>query len=132
MPFELVFIIISVIAGLTVGIATAVSFIKQPYQSKGTKEAEASRSLERQTEALQRVRRGFQQFDRAALEIRHREEDLLHLLAEHPQKNEDFRRILQQHDVVLRRQIETLEKQEKELQNMIRTLQPIKKQSIQP
>ena len=124
---ELGFIIIMVLVGLVTVIATAVSFIKQPYQPKGTHAAEGSQLLkQRQVEVLHRAHEALQQFERAALEIRQREEDLLYLLSENPHSAEEVQRILHQHSKILRRKIEALEQQEKELKHAIGTSQPIK------
>ncbi len=125
---ELGFIIIMVLVGLVTVVATAVSFIKQPYRAKGTQADEGSQSLkQRQVEALHRAHKALQQLECVALEIRQREEDLLYLLAENPQGAEEVQRVLHQHSKVLRPTIEALEQQEKELQQTIGTSQPIQK-----
>ncbi|MBI1927729.1 hypothetical protein HYR99_26265 [Candidatus Poribacteria bacterium] len=128
MPLEFVFVIVSVLAGLVATIATVVSFIKQPYQPKGTQAAEGSQLLkQRQVEALHRAHKALQQLECAALEIRQREEDLLYLLAENPQSAEEVQQVLHQHRKVLHPTIEALEQQEKKLQRAIGVSQPIQK-----
>ena len=124
---ELAFITFIILVGLVGVTVTAVSFIKQPYQAKGADAVNGSQLLkQRQVEALQRAHKALQQFERAALEIRQREEDLLCLLAENPHSSEEVQQILHQHSKVLRRKIEVLEQQERELQHTIGVSQPIK------
>jgi flagellar basal body-associated protein FliL len=118
MALELIFIIISVLVALVVSITTVVSFIKQPYRSEETEINEPRKA------ALQRAHEAMQRFEHAALESRHREEDLLHLLAEYPQMEAEVKQILHQHNVALRQNIETLADYEKELQRVLQTLPP--------
>jgi len=84
MTLELVFLIIIVIAGVVASVAVTISFIKQPYQSKGDKAArheESSQSLKvRREDALHRANEALLRLEKVAHENPQQEKELLSVL----------------------------------------------------